>query len=437
MSLDDYPLEFVNKYGETALTLSLTGFVNNDIWMGDHFALELIKKGANVQGISSEGDTLLHCALQRRFMKVAILLIEKGVDVNALDSEGCSPLDASLAWCHHDQIELISALLIHGADPFFVDQYGYSMFELAVLNERGSLIKTLLYLYTFDDCSNRKIHLEVLLKLAQVESFVCDDMMDTFSVFEDSFDACVCRRVICSTDIEHFNIIIKKFGSLIRQVLLATHTECGFTCMWDKTLSLKNLNVLLESDLNNDTVSFIQNFNSAHIFEKLMDVNSHSYVLERYCFLLSNGLRISELDLELVYQHYGYCELFRLLFHMDLDIAPYQMEKNLVASLYYQPTVNLEEFLKNYTKYSLKDVEKLLNYFTHPGLQELCCTVCPEKVKNLPQIPLLAEIARNVFRHFFIQTFGIKTAREFYTFLNHLSISPVHKKIIALELPLY
>ncbi|KAJ3625016.1 hypothetical protein MTP99_018597 [Tenebrio molitor] len=49
MSLDDYPLEFVNEYGETALTLSLTGFVNNDNWMGDHFALELIKKGANVQ----------------------------------------------------------------------------------------------------------------------------------------------------------------------------------------------------------------------------------------------------------------------------------------------------------------------------------------------------------------------------------------------------
>jgi hypothetical protein len=439
LSLDDYPLEFVNKYGQTALTLSLTSNVVYDIWMGDHFAIELIRKGANIQGISSEGDTFLHCALDREFIKVAILLIERGIDVNIVNSEGYSPLEASLRWWSLDnQIELVSALLIYGADPFFVNQYGYSMFELAVLNENGSSMETLLYLYTFDEYSNKKIHLEVLLKLAQVESFVWDHIMDTFSVYEDSFDACVCRCVICFTDIEHFNIVIKKFGSLVRLVLFTTHTECGLRCKLNRTLSVKNLNVLLESDLKDDTVSFIQSVNSVHLFEKLMeDGNSHSYILERYCFLLSNGLRISELDLELVYQHYGYCELFRLLLHMDLDIVPNQLEKTLVASLYYQPTVDLEECLKNYTQYSLKGVERLQNYFAHPGLHELCCTVCPEKVKNLPQIPLLAEMARNVFRHFFIQTLGIKTAKEFYTFLNHLSISPVHKKIIALEVPLY
>jgi hypothetical protein len=44
------------------------------------------------------------------------------------------------------------------------------MFELAVLNENGSSVETLLYLHTFDEYSNKKIHLEVLLKLAQVES---------------------------------------------------------------------------------------------------------------------------------------------------------------------------------------------------------------------------------------------------------------------------
>jgi hypothetical protein len=195
------------------------------------------------------------------------------------------------------------------------------MFELAVLNENGSSVETLLYLHTFDEYSNKKIHLEVLLKLAQVESFVWwDHIMDTFSVYEDSFDACVCRCVICFTDIEYFNIVIKKFGSLVRLVLLTTHTECGLGCKLNRTLSVKNLNVLLESDLKDDTVSFIQSFNSVHLFEKLMeDGNSHSYILERYCFLLSNGLRISELDLELVYQHYGYCELFRLLWIWTLS----------------------------------------------------------------------------------------------------------------------
>jgi ankyrin repeat protein len=196
------------RYGETALTLSLTSYVIYDIWMGDHFAIELIRKGANIQGVSSEGDTLLHCALDREFIKVAILLIERGIDVNIVNSEGYSPLEASLRWWSVDnQIELVSALLIYGADPFFVNQYGYSMFELAVLNENGSSVETLLYLHTFDEYSNKKIHLEVLLKLAQVESFVWwDHIMDTFSVYEDSFDACVCRCVICFTDVEYFNI---------------------------------------------------------------------------------------------------------------------------------------------------------------------------------------------------------------------------------------
>jgi hypothetical protein len=47
---------------------------------------------------------------------------------------------------------------------------------------------------------------------------------------------------------------------------------------------------------------------------------------------------------------------------MDLDIVPNQLEKTLVASLYYQPTVDLEECHKNYTQYSLKGTNCVVQF---------------------------------------------------------------------------
>lgn len=89
MSLPDYPLEFENNDGDTALITSL----NLDWCKNEYYADKLIRKGACVDKITRGGYPLLHLALRKKFLNVSKLLILEGSDVNVCDPLGFRPLD--------------------------------------------------------------------------------------------------------------------------------------------------------------------------------------------------------------------------------------------------------------------------------------------------------------------------------------------------------
>ena len=66
----------------------------------------LLRPGADVNAVDSEGNPVLHEAVWRGHTEIVSLLIEAGADVNAVDSEG-NPVLHEAVWRGHTDIEAI------------------------------------------------------------------------------------------------------------------------------------------------------------------------------------------------------------------------------------------------------------------------------------------------------------------------------------------
>lgn len=439
LSLPDYPIESVNFAQETALMISLTHYVGNNNnsmkQIDEHFAYELIKKGACIDQITGRGYTFLHQALERRYVRVAKLLIEKGVDVNVSCKDNYTPLQVANNLGEHDYCEIVSMLLIYGADPSVQDDLGYNLFEASAFAKRPNAVQETLFYYTYDEFSPLKIHLETLLQLAATNSSLLEEIKGSFEIIINPENIPLCLHVLLSVDSTRLKTIITEFETSLKIFLIMVREE-KYDFSW-YMFSLDELNVFLESNLKDHMTDLINTSNSTTFVKSLIfcaleiDIDISEYT----CYMLSYGLEICETDLHVIYHKFGYCELFKILLHMDFK------RKFFLFFLYnVMPTflINVSVDLQSYFPYwhaLHKDkfaLRELKSYFCHPILD----SVYEERTK-LHQVPLLIELARNAFRRHFNDKFQIKTPRKFYTLLNHLPISTVYKKIITYETKLY
>ncbi|KAJ3647028.1 hypothetical protein Zmor_024577 [Zophobas morio] len=194
---------------------------------------------------------------------------------------------------------------------------------------------------------------------------------------------------------------------------------------------------MLNSELKPTVITFINSVNSSELFQDLMELGyTETAITQLYCYLLSYGLNIGELDLQIIYEKFGYCELFKIILHMDVQMGvPQRYTKNIVPVFAYDVNMNLERFLEQRSHYCANSIKVLRHYFVHPKLNDETDGYSEEQSSQ--EMPLLIELARNVFRKFFINKFKIKTCKEFYSRLNGLPISNTHKKIITYETILY
>jgi hypothetical protein len=93
---------------------------------------ELLKKGADPNTQSEDGDTPLHVAASKGHFDVVKLLLEHGADPNIQDEYGLTPLHDAASMGHVDVVRL---LLEHGADPSIRNRDGKTPLDLA--KERG------------------------------------------------------------------------------------------------------------------------------------------------------------------------------------------------------------------------------------------------------------------------------------------------------------
>ena len=149
--------------------------------------------------------------------------------------------------------------------------------------------------------------------------------------------------------------------------------------------------------------------------------------------LLTCGLRVRTPLFDVVFQKYGYCELFKLLLCVDIEDGVF-LENALVFCIC---EVNSTVDTLSLNDYEVDSVLELTNYFVHPKLTEFRSRKKLTVPGNYPAIPSLVEIARNTFRKYFVTKLGIKTTKQFYTLLNRLPISATYKKIISFETKLY
>ncbi len=79
-----------------------------------------IKKGADINGKSDDGETPLICAIRynKKPYEAAMLLIDSGADVNAADDTGYTPIHCAVILSDRDHsVMLLSELLKRGAKP--------------------------------------------------------------------------------------------------------------------------------------------------------------------------------------------------------------------------------------------------------------------------------------------------------------------------------
>ncbi|KAJ3646891.1 hypothetical protein Zmor_024456 [Zophobas morio] len=442
LSLPDFPLDHENNDHLTALALALRG--NGEFC--DHISYELIKRGASVNTVSLEdGVTLLHHSLNKSLVKVSKLLMERGYDVNALTSKQLSPLCCCLDSSSIDEIkaELVAALLYYGADPTIGTIFGFSTFEFAVKFSSFSVEEALFY-YTFDQYTCIDIHFEVLLTLANKRSpFFHETVQRTNNVILGNSPVNY-YHLLFLIDVEYLDVLIKKCGYAIAQIF-----GQGEIIIYPKMSSfyeptfLRNLDFLVGSDLRHDTINFIVMF--SHIFYSYF-ILAFKYgectIVENVYYLLSYGLRLNESHLEAFCNRYGYGELLKIALHMDIvQIECKEYITNSLFVLLYDVNMTLEKYLQDSSPYyPPQHLWLLLPYFVDWKLHLLCQhegIVKADVWLSRPRVPLLVELARNVFRSYFIETFNIKSAKQFYALINGLPVSPVHKKIITYETELY
>ncbi len=87
----------------------------------------LLKRGADINGRDSFGDTALAWAARNRHTQIALLLIDDGADLNSRNERG----NTALVWAAmNDNAVMVRALLAKGADPTIKNAQGSTALSL-------------------------------------------------------------------------------------------------------------------------------------------------------------------------------------------------------------------------------------------------------------------------------------------------------------------
>lgn len=126
----------IDTDGDTLLYIALWTVDNNaDI------AMLLVERGVDINAKGEYGYTLLHLAVVEDQSDIVKFLLEKNADVNVTDEDGSPPLHTALIKSNFDIARL---LLEKGADINATDKYGNTPFNDAILSNKVDIIRFLL-----------------------------------------------------------------------------------------------------------------------------------------------------------------------------------------------------------------------------------------------------------------------------------------------------
>ncbi|KAJ3646835.1 hypothetical protein Zmor_024405 [Zophobas morio] len=458
---DKDDLEIRNTSGETPLKYAINHFREEN----DYFSLVLIEKGASLEvddWSTAYLDRLVHAS--SRLTK--LLLLDKGIDVNINDRHGTTPL---------------LQFLCCGAHLF--DKFGYNAFEPAVEYKQTDFVQELLFLYTFDVHLPCDIMFKTLLILAKQKSPLFHKIFEhdvefLFATEMKKADFAKLLYILLDTEDNYFELVLDKCDPMVCEIFeklvfykstpwprscIGCYRKYYYERLFGKNLTLKKLILLHERSqtISQCVVEFISILRNRELFSCISRTNNESTTTEFFIYLILHGLKINSRLFKIVFDKYGYCELFRLLLHVGTDddvkedtvsLRPPNRVPLVPVSDYYPNTLMnfICDVVSNVDiipeKFKYADNNDLLDYFACPNLHKLM-SILPkskkvsddilERIKNHPRVPLLVEISRDAFRKHFINKLNIKTTKQFYSLLNGLPISTTHKKIITFETKLY
>jgi len=128
-------IDQVNEFGENLLHEAIA-YDNRDA------ALELIRRGIDVNHQSSKGLSPLHYAVSRNNLIITKALLDKKANLALQDLHGNQPLWTAILSPKVDY-EIVRILMQHGADPDHVNKYGKSSLLLAKEMKDSELLSIL------------------------------------------------------------------------------------------------------------------------------------------------------------------------------------------------------------------------------------------------------------------------------------------------------
>ena len=100
---------------------------------------ELVDKGINVNAQDINGWSALHFAVQEQSYTAVKALLENGADTDLLESNGNSALHKAVFYSNNNN-DIISLLLVYGANPDTVNSHGVTPRSLAQVVENSSIV---------------------------------------------------------------------------------------------------------------------------------------------------------------------------------------------------------------------------------------------------------------------------------------------------------
>ena len=429
---------------ETPLSLALRT-------RAEPLAIKLIEEGADVNVVDIRRRSPLLHAVSNRCLQACRLLLNKGVDMNLGSDTGQTPL---LVACKKNWVEGVCMLLYYG-----VDATSIVLAANAQLTRIPLEIQDILSDYIFDDYKI-PVHLNVLMEAMTSQTAFSDTLLQKVSQIlykKEEFDHLVCK--IPRLKSHYLQLFIEQFECALIDLILHDDPLLVFgeflkrdtNSPEENATAIENLSLLVRSHLCSCMVKSINNdsrnpgyiYTVGDFFKQLPKLSETQIkiLMDVVSQLLKQGLRINYYDLGVVYVKYGYCPLFKQMSLLNVGNSYMRKKrKQLLPQLICDVKMTMEEFLVNNDQYDSNYLHLVLDHFSHPQLKEIFLNVSDKferKVKRLPQVPLLIELARNATRKHLVDFYKIRNFRQLAWVVRMLNMPEKCRKILTFEEKLY
>ena len=445
LNADGAPIDAEDSPGRTALLNALDGHK-------ELAAIKLIQKGANINVKDRKGNTPLFQAISNNCLKVCQLLLEMGVDPDVANYMGITPLHMA---CWNQWTERLCMLLCYGADATLSTTTPHCR----PFSHASSELHEILFDYIFDDYK-APVRLSVLIEAIVYDAPCVDILFEKVSeVFYTDRELNYLVRDISSMNPHYLKLFMELFEDVLRDIILSCDFFGAFNlCLQDLNTSaqkisraIENMTFLVNSHLSACIVRSINKRNRAgfhkfrigSFFEYLGTLNDSQMqkVMSIISQLLTQGVRIDHFDAGIVYMKFGFCSLFKQMILMDIrQTSMPPRRKLLMSQLIYDVQLTIEKFFLNSDQYVSDSLDIVLEHFCHHRLNEFLLRMNDKfkrKAKELPEVPLLIELARNETRKHLTEFYNIKNYRQLKCVLEMLQLPEMLNKLLTYEKKLY
>ncbi|CAG9814295.1 unnamed protein product [Phaedon cochleariae] len=431
-------LNISNFNGETPLFLAIkTGEIE--------VAKKLVHHGANVNVQNYENVAPLHLAVT--YPDLAFELISKGAYLDATDYSGDTPLHDAVA---EECLETVCMLLYHNADANVRGVNNLTPFMKAIISKNAEIQVTLLNyvddfnVETYDYITT--LALSIINKSPLVEEIIEGggdvnyaygyDLVDIFSLCLQYPNA---KNFKLVWDRLKYDGVDMSLGSVLWRISGTLRKE----------FFKQYIDIIIESDNLEQVVDSISTADDFYMvivrFCDFFNQLSLDQLTKLTCRLLTFGYVVTSFDMSKVFLHYGYCEVFKILLHMD--IRPIGQRPPDTSRIIYDVNTNMDTLLNQVVsviniEYLHNTIYQILDYCVYPKLMNGYLDLNRDdyvtfKILHLPRVPSLLELCRNKSREVLISNFNVKTSGQLYTLINHMELNGVYKKILSFEKKLY